>query len=100
MRIASIVVTLAIAGAALCSNLAPALASKMDGRCCQWSDGGRSFRYRIATMRTEFPTMLRVHAVSCINQSWNSMDAMRMCLGSRARVAPVSGRSPSATDGI
>jgi hypothetical protein len=101
MRIAAIIaVTLAVASAAFCSALAPAHASKMDGRCCQWSDGGRSFRYRFATMRTEYPYALRAHAVSCINRSWNRMETMRMCLGGRGRAVPLSGRQPIATEGI
>jgi hypothetical protein len=98
MRTIAIIATLAVAGAALCSNLAPAFANKMNGRCCQWSDGGRSMRYRVATLQTEFPYVLRAHAVSCINQSWNNMDATRICLAGRTR-AP-SARPPTATEGI
>ena len=100
MKTAAVVATLAIAGAAICANLAPAFASKMDGGCCQWSDGGRSFRYRFATMRSEFPYLMRAHAVSCINESWNRMDAMRTCLAGRPRAAPMIGRSSAATNGI
>jgi hypothetical protein len=100
MKTAAVVVTLAIAGVTICTSLAPAFASKMDGRCCQWSDGGRSFRYRFATMRSEFPYLLRTHAVSCINQSWNRMDAMRTCLASGPRAAPIIGRPSTATNGI
>jgi len=74
IRSAAIFMTLAFATTALCTNLEPAFATKMDGRCCQWSDGGRSFRYRFATMRTEFPDVVRAHTVSCVNRSWNSMD--------------------------
>lgn len=100
MRTAAIVMTLAIAGAAMCTTVAPAFANKMDGRCCQWSDGGRSFRYRLTTMRTEFPYLIRAHAVSCINQSWNRIDAMRTCLAGGSRAAPMIGRPSTATDGI
>jgi hypothetical protein len=96
MRTIAIVAALAVA--TLFSNLAPAFANKMNGRCCQWSDGGRSFRYRIVTLRSEFPYLLRAHAASCINQSWNSMDAVRICLAGRAR-AP-SARPPTAAEGI
>jgi hypothetical protein len=100
MRIAAAVTTaLAVTIAVFYSSLAPAHANKMDGRCCQWSDGGRSFRYRFATMRTEYPHVLAPQAVSCINRSWNSMDAMRVCLGPRARAVPLSAQ-PTATSGI
>jgi hypothetical protein len=101
MRIAAVATMLAVAAAALCVDATAAFAGKMNGRCCQWLDGGRSFGYRFATIRTEFPSALRVHAVSCINRSWNSMDVIRSCLaGSRARAVPLSGRQPTATQGI
>ena len=100
MKTTALAVTLAVVATAICASLMPAYATKMNGRCCQWSDGGRSFRYRFATMRTEFPTTPRKHAVSCINQSWNSMDAMRMCLVAGSASGSLEQRSPTATSGI
>ena len=46
MKIAAVVLSLAVSGIVLSSALAPASASKMNGKCCQSSDGGRSAAYR------------------------------------------------------
>ena len=46
MKPLKLVLSLALATITLSSDLAPAFATKMDGRCCVSSDGGRSARYR------------------------------------------------------
>ena len=51
----AVVLSLAVAGIALSSNFSPASASKMNGKCCQSSDGGRSYRYRMAMQRAAIP---------------------------------------------
>ena len=38
-----IILSLAVSGIALSSTSTTALASKMNGKCCQSSDGGRSY---------------------------------------------------------
>jgi hypothetical protein len=62
----SIVLSLAIAGIALTSVVTPASASKMNGKCCQWSDGGRSFRYRMATAWIGQPHTCSARAAQCL----------------------------------
>lgn len=43
-------------------------------------------------MRTDFPTAMRVHAVSCINQSWNSVAAIRTRCQTRERFPQAGGQ--------
>ena len=55
MKSSAIVLLLAIAAIALPSAVTPTFASKMNGKCCQSSDGGRSYRYRTAMKRAAVP---------------------------------------------
>ncbi len=45
---------LLVAAVALPSGFTAASASKMDGKCCQSSEGGRSHRYRMAMKRSRY----------------------------------------------
>jgi len=56
MKPLAVILSLAILGIALSSGFSPASASKMDGKCCASSDGGRSYRYRMAVWRAAPPT--------------------------------------------
>ena len=49
MKSSAIVLLLAVSAVALSADVTPAFATKMDGKCCQSSDGGRSWRFRRAT---------------------------------------------------
>ncbi len=51
MKSLAIVLSLAISAIVLPSGFTTASASKMNGKCCQSSDGGRSYRYRMAMKR-------------------------------------------------
>ena len=53
----SLVITLSLAVSAigLSSGVTTASACKMNGKCCQSSDGGRSYRYRMAMQRAAIP---------------------------------------------
>ena len=92
-------VSLAIAGIALSGGLTTASATKMDGKCCQSSDGGRSYRYRMAMRRAAIPHTCSAYAASCIRDLRAEPDGPRMCLAAKAQclqtgvhVGPYSGR--------
>jgi hypothetical protein len=55
MKKLAMIVVLAISGFALSSEFTPASASKMNGKCCQSSDGGRSNRHQMAMRRAAMP---------------------------------------------
>ena len=59
MKSFAIVLSLAISTIVLPSGLTTASASKMNGKCCQSSDGGRSYRYRMAMQRRGDPAHLQ-----------------------------------------
>ena len=48
MKRLTVILSLVIAGIVVSSDFTPASATKMNGKCCQSSDGGRSYRYRMA----------------------------------------------------
>ena len=51
MKSSTLVLLAAIVTIALPSGVTPASATKMNGKCCTSSDGGRSWRYKTATRR-------------------------------------------------
>ena len=93
-----IILSLAIAGVALSSAVTTASASKMNGKCCQSSDGGRSYRYRMAMQRAAIPHTCSAYAASCFRNSIARPDRSQMCgaaksqcLQSGVYVGPYSG---------
>ena len=99
MKTVAMVLSLAVAGIALSSELAPAYANKMDGKCCVSSDGGRSFRYRMGMSRAAIPHTCSAYAASCIRESSAQADGQQMCMAAKAQcmqtgihVGPYSGR--------
>jgi hypothetical protein len=75
-----------------------AFASKMNGKCCASSDGGRSYRYRLVMRRRAIPHTCSAYAASCIRESSNRPDRFQMCYAARAQclrtgvhVGPYSG---------
>ena len=75
-----------------------AFASKMNGKCCASSDGGRSYRYKVAMSRRAIPHTCRGYAASCIRDSRDKADAIQMCQAAKAQcmrtgvhVGPYSG---------
>jgi hypothetical protein len=89
---------LAISGLALSSDFTTASANKMNGRCCASSDGGRSFRYRMAMRRAAIPHTCSAYAASCIRYSTVKPDRFPMCTAAKAQclqsgvyVGPYSG---------
>jgi hypothetical protein len=99
MKRFAIVLSLAIFTIVLPSGLTTASASKMNGKCCQSSDGGRSYRYRMAMQRAAIPHTCSAYAASCIRNSSARPDRSQMCgaaksqcLQSGVYVGPYSGR--------
>jgi hypothetical protein len=89
---------LATAGIGLSSEFTTASATKMDGKCCASSDGGRSYRYRMVVSRTAISRTCSAHAASCIRDSGTDADRFRMytaqgaqCMRSGDHVGPYSG---------
>ena len=89
---------MAVSAIALPSGIAPAFASRMDGKCCASSDGDRSYRYRMAIRRAAIPRTCSAYAASCIRNS-EQTDRVRMCQAAKAQcmqtgvhVGPHSGR--------
>ena len=98
MKSLTIVLSLAISAIVLPSGFTTASASKMNGKCCQSSDGGRSYRYRMAMKRAAIPHTCSAYAASCIRNSSAQPDRVQMCgtaksqcLQSRVYVGPYSG---------
>jgi hypothetical protein len=85
MRAIAVIMSLAIAGVALSSDVTPASASKMNGKCCQSSDGGRSYRARVALYRRAIPHTCSAYAALCIRDSRSREDAVQACQAAKAQ---------------
>jgi len=99
MKSFAIVLSLAISTIVLPSSFTTASASKMNGKCCQSSDGGRSYRYRMVMQRRAIPHTCSAYAASCLRNSSARPDRSQMCgtaksqcLQSGVYVSPYSGR--------
>jgi len=99
MKSSVLVLLLAVCAMTLPSGIAPASATKMDGKCCQSSDGGRSYRYRMAVRRAAIPRTCSAYAASCTRNSTAHADRVEMCQAAKAQcmqtgmhVGPYSGR--------
>ena len=103
MKRLAIILSLAIAGIAISSEFTSASASRMNGKCCASSDGGRSHRYHLAKRRAAIrlvavaPTC-SARAASCIRVSSAKADRVPMCIAAKAQclqtgvfVGPYSG---------
>ena len=99
MKSLAIVLSLAISTIVLPSGITTASASKMNGKCCQSSDGGRSYRYRMAMRRAAIPHTCSAYAASCVRNSRTQLDGAQMCGFAKSQclqngfyVGPYSGR--------
>jgi hypothetical protein len=79
MKSLAIVLSLAISTIVLPSGFTTASATKMNGKCCQSSDGGRSYRYRMAMRRAAIPHTCSAYAASCVRNSRTQLDGAQMC---------------------
>ena len=87
MKPLAIILSLAIAGIALSSGVTPAAANKMDGKCCASSDGGRSYRYRMAMWRAagSHPRTCSSYAASCVFWSNERGYGLQACQAAKAQ---------------
>ena len=99
MKSLVIILSLAVFGIGLSSAVTTASASKMNGKCCQSSDGGRSYRYRMAMQRAAIPHTCTAYAASCLRNSSARPDRAQMCSTAKSQclqtgvyVGPYSGR--------
>ena len=99
MKPLTVILSLAIFGIALTSDFITASASRMDGKCCVSSDGGRSYRSRVAMRRAAIPHTCSAYADSCIRDSSARADRFEMCMAAKAEcmrtgihAGPYSGR--------
>jgi hypothetical protein len=99
MKTVAMIVSLAIAGLAFSAELTPASATKKNGKCCQSSDGGRSYRYRMAMRRAAIPHTCSAYAATCMRDLRSEADGPQMCMAAKAQclqtgvhVGPHSGR--------
>lgn len=95
----TVVLALALSGIVLASDFVAVSATKMNGKCCQWSDGGRSRRYQVAVMRAAAPRTCSAYADLCVRLSSRREDrvptchaAKLLCIGTGTFVGPYSGR--------
>jgi hypothetical protein len=98
MKSLAIVLSLVISTIVLPSGFTMASASKMNGKCCQSSDGGRSYRYRMAMQRAAIPHTCTAYAASCLRNSSARPDRAQMCGAAKSQclqtgvyVGPYSG---------
>jgi hypothetical protein len=87
MKPLAVILALAISGIALSSDFTPASASKMNGKCCAPSDGGRSYRYRAAVWRAAnpHPRSCSGYAAPCIHWSNERAYSLQACLAAKAQ---------------
>jgi hypothetical protein len=99
MKLLAIILSLAVVGITLASDFTPASASRMNGKCCMSSDGGRSYRYRMAMRLAAMPQTCSAYAVLCIRLSSSRPDRFPMCQAAKTQcmktgvqIGPYSGR--------
>jgi hypothetical protein len=99
MRTLAVILSLAISGIALSSDFTPASATRMNGKCCQTSDAGRSHRARVALTRRAIPHTCSAYAASCMHVALSRGDGSQLCRVAKAQclqtgvhVGPYSGR--------
>jgi hypothetical protein len=98
MKSFAVFLSLAISAVALSSAFTPASATRMDGKCCRSSDGGRSHRYLMAMRRAAIPKTCSGYAASCMRSSSARPDRVQMCMAAKnqclltgVHVGPYSG---------
>jgi hypothetical protein len=99
MKTIAVVLSLALSSVILSSAPTPAFASKMNGKCCQSSDGGRSYRYQRHMARRAVPHTCSNYAALCMrdlrampNKAGLCTAAKAQCMQTGVYVGPVSGR--------
>jgi hypothetical protein len=77
MKSRTAMLLLAISGLALSAEFTAASASRMDGKCCRSSDGGRSYRYQMATKRAAIPHTCGAYTAACFRNSSTQGDRLQ-----------------------
>jgi hypothetical protein len=85
MNAPAFILTLAISAIALSSESTTASATRMNGKCCMSSDGGRSHRYRVAILRAAIPCTCSAYAAACIRRSSTHADRFELCTAAKAQ---------------
>jgi hypothetical protein len=85
MKTFAIVLSLAVAGVVLSSNFTAASATRMNGKCCQSSDGGRSYKARVALRRLAIPHTCSAYAASCMRVAARKGDGARLCQAAKTQ---------------
>src|SRR3954471_9304682 len=99
MKSSAILLLLAVSAIVVPSAVTPAFASKMNGKCCQSSDGGRSWRYKKAMHRGPgIPRTCTAYAATCFHYATEfayrleaCQAAQAQCLRTGAYTGPYSG---------
>jgi hypothetical protein len=98
MKSLSLALSLVLAAVAISSDLAPASADRMNGKCCQSSDGGRSARYRHYSRLNALPLTCSAYAASCLRVAHRRDEdgmacymARNECMQTGVHVGPFSG---------
>jgi hypothetical protein len=84
MKTMAFALSIALSAVAVSASLAPVSATRMNGKCCTSSDGGRSYRYRMALRRAAIPHTCSAYAASCIRDSSTRPDRSQMCRAAKA----------------
>ena len=84
MKTMTFALSLALSAVAVSASLAPVSATKMDGKCCVSSDGGRSYRYRMIMRSAAIPHTCSAYAASCVRVSASRPDRSQMCRAAKA----------------
>jgi len=98
MKPITALLAITIAGVTLSADVMPAFASRMNGKCCMSSDGGRSARYRYYMALRAIPHTCSAYAAACVRRSTYQEDHGQACFAARAtcmqtgvHVGPYSG---------
>jgi hypothetical protein len=98
MKPLSIALSIVLAAVAVSSDIAPVSATKMNGKCCMSSDGGRSARYRYYSRLNALPRTCTAYAASCLRVASRRQEdglacymARNECMQTGVHVGPFSG---------
>jgi hypothetical protein len=98
MKPLSIALSIVLGAVAVSSDVAPVSASRMNGKCCMSSDGGRSARYRYYTRLNAIPRTCSAYAASCLRVASRREEdglacymARNECMQTGVHVGPFSG---------
>ena len=97
MKPLSIALSIVLAAVAVSSDFM-ASATKMNGKCCMSSDGGRSARYRYYSRLNALPRTCSAYAASCLRVAGRREEdglacyiARNECMQTGVHVGPFSG---------